>query len=88
MNIEANEQRPSKKTAPQTKTSIILKALQRKRGATLDELCVLTGWKRHSMRGHLSGALRRKRKLEIVTSISKTGIRRYRLDQSGPGAAS
>ena len=83
MNTASKEQKPSKKNASQTKTSIILKALQRKRGVTLDELCALTGWKRHSMRGHLSGTLRRKRKLEIVTSISKTGIRRYYLAQHG-----
>tara|TARA_R110002126_G_C10329179_1_gene489710 strand:- start:501 stop:851 length:351 start_codon:yes stop_codon:yes gene_type:complete len=62
-----------------SKSETILQALKRKRGASLDELCTITGWQAHSLRGHISGTLRKKNKLNIVSDCTKSGIRRYRL---------
>lgn len=62
-----------------SKSAIILQALKRKRGASLNELCTITGWQAHSLRGHISGTLRKKNKLNIVSDCNKSGIRRYRL---------
>lgn len=62
-----------------SKSEIILQALKRKRGASLDELCTITGWQTHSIRGHISGTLRKKKKLNISSDLTKSGIRRYRL---------
>lgn len=62
-----------------SKSETILQALKRKRGASLDELCTITGWKTHSIRGHISGTLRKKKKLNISSDLTKTGVRRYRL---------
>jgi hypothetical protein len=62
-----------------SKSETILQALKRKRGASLNELCTITGWQAHSLRGHISGTLRKKNKLNIVSDCTKSGIRRYRL---------
>lgn len=59
------------------KTDIIKRALMRKRGASLVELGVLTGWQPHSIRGYISGTLRKKQKFNIVAQITKSGTRRY-----------
>ena len=88
MKVNLDEQKPSKVTSSQTKAAIILRALQRKRGVTLDELCALTGWQRHSMRGHLSGTLRRKQQMNIITFVSKKGVRRYHLSDDACESAS
>lgn len=75
-------QRGAVQSKPQrtpSKSEIILQALKRKRGASLDELCTITGWQTHSIRGHISGTLRKKKKLNISSDITKSGIRRYRL---------
>lgn len=61
-----------------SKSETILLALKRKRGASLDELCTITGWQAHSLRGHISGTLRKKKKLNVVSDCTKSGTRRYR----------
>ena len=74
---QSKPQRTSRKILSKSET--ILQALKRKRGASLDELCTITGWKTHSIRGHISGTLRKKKKLNISSDLTKTGVRRYRL---------
>lgn len=74
---QSKQQRTSKKILSKSET--ILQALKRKRGASLNELCKITGWKTHSIRGHISGTLRKKKKLNISSDLTKTGVRRYRL---------
>ncbi|WP_162651923.1 DUF3489 domain-containing protein [Lentilitoribacter sp. Alg239-R112] len=64
---------------PRKKSEIILHALQRKRGASLDELCIITGWQAHSIRGHISGTLRKKKKLNVSSDLTRSGTRRYRV---------
>tara|TARA_R110002126_G_scaffold271678_1_gene415566 strand:- start:309 stop:641 length:333 start_codon:yes stop_codon:yes gene_type:complete len=80
LHLDKNSSTPQK--APRklpSKSEIIQHALKRKRGASLDELCTITGWQAHSLRGHISGTLRKKNKLNIVSDCTKSGIRRYRL---------
>lgn len=82
-----HRQSPTLNTKPDkpNKSRMIITALQRKRGASLDELCLLTGWQCHSMRGYLSGTLRKKQKLVIMSSVTKAGQRRYHLvDKTEP----
>lgn len=62
-----------------SKSESIQHALKRKRGASLDELCTITGWQAHSIRGHISGTLRKKKKLNVSSDLTKSGTRRYRL---------
>lgn len=65
------------KAAAQTKGDKILKLLQRNTGATIAELMKATKWQSHSVRGFLSGALKKKRKLEIASSMEADKDRRY-----------
>lgn len=74
---QSKPQRTSRKLLSKSET--ILQALKRKRGASLNELCKITGWKTHSIRGHISGTLRKKKKLNISSDLTKSGVRRYRL---------
>ena len=75
--VQSKLQRTSRKLL--SKSEMILQALKRKRGASLEELCTITGWKTHSIRGHISGALRKKKKLDVSSNLTKSGVRRYRL---------
>jgi hypothetical protein len=65
------EQRAAAKTkSPQTKLDKIAAALRAPKGATIAQLTALTGWQAHSVRGALSGALRKGRGLAITSSKS------------------
>ena len=64
--------------APTTsKLDQLLVELGKEDGATLDELVTATGWQKHSVRGAMAGAL--KRKGHQITSTKADGVRRYRL---------
>ncbi len=69
-----------------TKAELILKRLRSKRGASLDELSKATGWQLHSVRGFLSGTVRKRMGLSVEAETSKSGIRRYRIIENA-GAA-
>jgi predicted transcriptional regulator len=60
-----------------TKAEKILNLLQRNTGATLAELAKATGWQRHSVRGFMSGTLKKKHGLEIKSSKEANKDRRY-----------
>lgn len=68
---------PATPAASPNKLDRIAAALRAPKGATLADLMKLTGWQRHSVRGALAGAL--KKRGHAVTS-SKTGDERvYRI---------
>ncbi|MFZ1813638.1 MAG: DUF3489 domain-containing protein [Rhizobiaceae bacterium] len=69
----------SKSFRPGTKAEIILRKLKITKGATIDELVEATGWQSHSVRGFLSGTVKKKLGLELVSEAAKDGIRRYRI---------
>lgn len=66
-----------------TKGSMILNLLQRKKGASMDEMRGVTGWQAHSVRGFLSAVVRKKLGLELISETGKDGVRRYRVVASG-----
>ena len=61
------------------KLGSLLAALQAPDGATLESLMAATGWQAHSVRGALSGALKTKRGIAVV-SEKIDGVRRYRVE--------
>ncbi|MER8828577.1 DUF3489 domain-containing protein [Mesorhizobium sp. M0938] len=63
-----------------TKTDIVLKKLRLAKGATLQALIEATGWQPHPVRGFLSGTVKKKLGLPLVSEIGKDGVRHYRLD--------
>jgi hypothetical protein len=73
-------QAPSK--AP-TKLEALLTLLRRHEGARLDEMMTATGWQAHSVRGALSGAIKKKLGLAVVSEKTDAG-RVYRISAQGP----
>ncbi len=66
-----------------TKAAQVLAALQQPGGATMADLLQVTGWQAHSVRGFLSGTVRKKLALSLVTE-GKGSARSYRI--TGPAA--
>ena len=61
------------------KLGLLLTALRQPTGATLESLMATTGWQAHSVRGALSGALKTKRGIAVL-SEKIDGVRRYRVE--------
>ena len=71
-----------------SKQAIVLELL-RGTGATIDQMKQVTGWQAHSVRGMLSGVLRKRMGLNVECTRSKDGSRLYRIsDGSGVGSTS
>jgi len=60
-----------------SKTATILDLLKRKDGTTLKALMQATDWQAHSVRGFLSGTLRKKMGLDVASTKAEDGERRY-----------
>lgn len=61
-----------------SKQESIIALLKREQGATIAELTAATGWQKHSIRGVISGALKKRMSLTIVSAIEPHG-RVYRI---------
>jgi len=62
-----------------SKTAAILKLLKRPSGADLAELTRATEWQPHSVRGFLSGHIKKKLGLQLLSDAAANGVRRYRI---------
>ena len=60
----------------------MLKKLRSAKGVTIDALMEATGWQAHSVRGFLSGTVKKKLGLALVSETGKDGTRRYRIDDA------
>jgi hypothetical protein len=72
-----------KPAAAETKASIVLKKLGSSKGTTIQAMTEATGWQAHSVRGFLSGVVKKKLGLNLVGEIGKDGVRRYRIQADG-----
>lgn len=63
-----------------SKTTKIIRLLKRPSGASLKELQKVTGWQAHSLRGFLSGTVRKKLGLSLASVVGKDGRKRYRIE--------
>jgi hypothetical protein len=70
--------RAKARSAPISKADVIVSLLGRPSGASAAELVRATGWQIHSVRGFLSGTLKKKRGLAVLADRSSGEIR-YRL---------
>jgi hypothetical protein len=77
--VGSKAQTKSANKAGPSKTDLVLKKLRTTKGTTLAQLTDLTGWQQHSVRGFLSGTVRKKLDLKLVSEVGKDGIRRYRV---------
>jgi hypothetical protein len=64
-------------TRKQTKQQTCLDLLGRQEGATIEDLQQVTGWQKHSVRGFLAGAVKKKLGLTLVSEKPDAGPRRY-----------
>ena len=63
---------------PSSKLAEMMKLLRQPGGATLEALCAVTGWQTHSVRGALSGTI--KKRLGLTVQSAKTdGVCAYRV---------
>lgn len=77
---KAKKSAPNKSTA--SKTDLFLRSLSRNAGVSVDELCKQTDWQPHSVRGFLSGTVRKKLGLEVSRRKDAKGITRYYIVKS------
>ncbi len=64
----------------------VVKLLVRTNGASIEDLMKATGWQQHSVRGFLSGTIKKKLGHELISEPDKNGVRRYRIIQTMAGA--
>jgi hypothetical protein len=67
-----------------TKQAILIEMLKRPKGVTIAEMATKTGWQAHSVRGAISGTLKKKLGLAVTSERVGDGPRRYRI-QVGQG---
>ena len=60
-----------------SKTAKILEMLRQAGGATAQELLEATGWQAHSLRGFLSGTVRKKLGMTVTSTKGEDGERSY-----------
>lgn len=66
------------KTNPDKKSAQVLQLLRRPQGATINELSIATTWQPHSVRGFLSGTVKKRYGLKLTSEVVD-GTRHYRV---------
>lgn len=69
------------------KADIVLKKLRLARGVTIAQIVEATSWQAHSVRGFLSGVVKKKLGLDLVSEIGKDGLRHYRIAEAATPSA-
>jgi hypothetical protein len=79
-NAESDEKIPNvkNKMRREPKRAMLIKLLERSSGATIDEIAEVTGWQRHSIRGMMSGVLKKRIGLSLASEKEERG-RIYRI---------
>jgi hypothetical protein len=62
-----------------SKQAEVIRMLQRSEGATISQICGVTGWQAHTVRGTFAGAFKKKLGLTIVSDKAPGGERIYRI---------
>jgi hypothetical protein len=62
-----------------TKQARMIELLRRPEGATVEQIAEATGWQHHTVRGAISGALKKKLGLTVTSEKSDSGERAYRI---------
>ncbi len=68
---------------PGTKQALLIDLVKRKRGATIDEAVAAMGWQPHSVRGAISGSLKKKLGLPVISENVENRGRVYRIAEHG-----
>ena len=62
-----------------TKQAILIELLKRPKGATIEQMTTKTGWQPHSVRGAISGSLKKKLGLVVTSETIEGRGRVYRI---------
>lgn len=73
----ASQDETSLKSA--TKAAMVIAVLRSENGATMDTIMAMTAWQAHSVRGFLSGTVKKKLGLTLARSKDADGQQRYRI---------
>ena len=76
---KAAKKKPGAVAAGTTKLAQLEALLRRPEGATLDQISKSLDWQAHSVRGAMSGALKKKQGLTITSDKAEDGQRVYRI---------
>jgi hypothetical protein len=84
---KAKTSTPRKKTPPaaeatSSKQERLIAMMKQAKGSTMAELMTATGWQAHSIRGVISGVLKKRLSLNVILEASSDGVRRYRILKS------
>ena len=66
------------RTRENSKQATIIGMLQRVEGATIAQICEVTGWQAHTVRGTFAGAFKKKLGMIITSDKAQGGVRTYR----------
>ena len=69
-----------------TKQEQVIALMRQRSGATIDDLVEATSWQRHTVRGMIAGALKKKLGLHVISEKSERG-RVYRITDSSTKTA-
>lgn len=75
--IEAVIESATPRTRDNSKQAQVIAMLKRPEGATIAQICAVTGWQAHTVRGTFSGAFKKKLGLEITSSKEQGSERIY-----------
>jgi hypothetical protein len=67
------------KTRQGTKQTEMIALLSRPEGANIDEIVAATGWQKHTVRGAIAGALKKKLRLEVTSDKVERRGRVYKI---------
>ncbi len=76
---KAKSAKPAKAEKTKTKLQTVIDLLKRPEGATSVEIMKATEWQSHTVRGCISGALKKKHGYEIVSEKPKDGDLIYKI---------
>ena len=80
---QPQEQLPStagqSRTRENTKQALVIQMLKRPEGATVAQIMAATGWLNHTVRGTLSGVVRKRLNLTVVSAKNSEGVSAYRI---------
>jgi hypothetical protein len=79
LGLSARKGAGKKVVATRTKADSVIALLRRKNGATIDDLMSTTAWQAHSVRGFLSGTIKKRMGLTVTSDKPANGERRYRI---------
>ena len=80
--VPATKSEKSRIPAKSTKQVQLITLLKQSSGVSLPDLIKATGWQAHSIRGYISGTLKKRLNLNIINNTDTDGLRRYRIEEA------